>query len=69
MTLWTAGRSARCLRERRNAHDQIPIHRLTDVLCGGNLRVFSKAQVIAALIGGAIGAFLGVQAYCHGWLG
>ena len=33
------------------------LHRLTDVLCGGNLRVFSKAQVIAALIGGAIGAF------------
>lgn len=45
------------------------LHRLTDVLCGGNLRVFSKVQVIAALIGGAIGAFIGVQAYCQGWLG
>ncbi|HIX90515.1 MAG TPA: hypothetical protein H9845_06430 [Candidatus Agathobaculum pullicola] len=44
-------------------------HRLTDVLCGGNLRFFSKAQVIAALVGAAIGAFLGVQAYCNGWLG
>lgn len=44
-------------------------HRLTDELCGRSLCVFSKAQIIAALIGGAIGAFLGVQAYCNGWLG
>lgn len=44
-------------------------HRLTDVLYDGRLRVFTPAQVIAALIGAAIGAFLGVQAYCNGWPG
>ncbi|MFR3786844.1 hypothetical protein [Agathobaculum desmolans] len=46
-----------------------PRRRLTDVLCGMHTRLFSKAQIAAALIGAAIGAFLGVQAYYNGWLG
>ena len=44
-------------------------HRLTDVLCGTGTRLFTKAQIIAAFLGAVIGAFLGVQAYYHGWLG
>ncbi len=39
------------------------------ILCDRRVRIFSKAQVVAALIGAAGGAFLGVQAYYHGWLG
>ena len=43
--------------------------RMRDILYGGGLRFFSKAQVVAALVGAAAGAFLGVLAYYHGWLG
>ena len=43
--------------------------RLTDVLCGTGARLFTKAQIIAAFLGAAAGAFLGVQAYYNGWLG
>ncbi len=44
-------------------------HRMRDILCGQCSRTFARAQVVAALVGAAIGAFLGVQAYYHGWLG
>ena len=44
-------------------------HRLIDVLCDRRLRFFTRAQIVAALIGAAAGAFLGVQAYYNGWLG
>ena len=40
-----------------------------DGLTRSGTRIFSRAQIAAALIGAAIGAFLGVQAYYHGWLG
>ena len=43
--------------------------RARDILYGDGCRIFSKAQVVAALIGAAVGAFLGVQAYYQGWLG
>ena len=39
------------------------------VLCNRHRCIFSRAQIVAALIGGVIGAFLGVQAYYHSWLG
>ena len=44
-------------------------HHMMDILCDRRMRFCSKAQVAAALIGAAIGAFLGVQAYYQGWLG
>nr|WP_297171298.1 hypothetical protein [uncultured Agathobaculum sp.] len=42
---------------------------MISVLCDRHRCIFSRAQIIAALIGGAVGAFLGVQAYYQGWLG
>ena len=43
-------------------------HMIT-ALCDRRVHIFSKAQIVAALIGAAVGAFLGVQAYYQGWLG
>ena len=69
MILWTANPSARCLQRSTADRTKQQFEQMRGLLCDRRVRIFSKAQVVAALIGAAVGAFLGVQAYYHGWLG